>query len=115
MRTKPVARSRIHRRKPLRRISPKHAKEMRLYRAARLAYLEDHPKCHVCYQEFREGGKRYFDVRPATEIHHKKGRGKLLLAQEFWIGTCAECHTHIHRNPKLAMKAGLLLPRLWKT
>lgn len=47
----------------------------------------------------------------ATEIHHKKGRGKYLLDTSTWMALSQEGHRHIHNNPKEAYEKGWMLTR----
>jgi hypothetical protein len=47
--------------------------------------------------------------RAAVEIHHTRGRiGRMLLAEEFWLGVSSEGHRWIHDHPALARESGLL-------
>jgi hypothetical protein len=53
--------------------------------------------------------------KPATEVHHKKGRiGKLLLDTRFWLGVTRKGHKWIEEHPEEAKKLGYSLSRLEK-
>lgn len=80
---------------PLRRRSNKQSARMRNLKKDYETTFRAEPTCWKC------GGK-------ATEPHHPRGRkGSNLF---FWIPLCHSCHTWVHRNPRLATEAGLLLP-----
>lgn len=71
----------------------------RAYTAARHDYLKEHPWCQVC------------EEAPATEVHHKRGRGKHLLDESTWLPVCPECHRAIHASPAWAYEAGYMESR----
>jgi hypothetical protein len=51
--------------------------------------------------------------KPATEVHHKKGRiGKLLTDVRWWLGVTSDCHKKIELNPDWAKEKGYSLSRL---
>lgn len=77
-------------------VSKKRKVESMVYNGLRVAFLEKHSVCEVCC------------FGTATEIHHKKGRGKLLNVTKHWIATCAPCHRRITDNPKWAMENNLI-------
>jgi hypothetical protein len=45
----------------------------------------------------------------ATDIHHKKGRGKNLCKKESFMAVCRKCHTFIHDNPAWARENNYLI------
>lgn len=47
-------------------------------------------------------------------IHHKRGRGKYLLAPETWLPCCMSCHVYIEQHPKEAKEKGWSMSRLAK-
>ena len=74
----------------LRPVSKKRAKQLRAYSKIRREFL-DSKMCDAC------------GVRPATEVHHRKGRiGNDLLDEDFFMAICRACHTQIHLNPAWA-------------
>lgn len=92
----------MKRKKPIKKISDKRAKQMREYKIVRTNYLLDHPICEC------EGCNNQ-----ATDIHHKKGRsGAMLCDVEFFLATCRGCHTKIEINPKWAKEKGYSVSRL---
>jgi len=66
----------------MRAVSPKRAKQLRVYSQVRRDFLEAHQRCEYprgCYE-------------PATEIQHRRGRrGARLLDTNWWA---ASCHFH---------------------
>ncbi len=91
--TKPIARS------PLKRVSKKHAKELRTYSKLRKAFLEEHTTCQAhtpaCWG-------------PVQDIHHVFGRGKYLNAIGTWLAICRPCHIWVHDYPSEARTRDLL-------
>lgn len=85
------------RRSPLRRVSKKHAKELRTYSKLRKTFLEEHTTCQYpgCSS-------------PAQDLHHKKGRGKYLNDATHFMAICRYHHDMIHRNPAIARFGGYL-------
>lgn len=87
--------------------SKKLSVEEKLYLVLRKDFLIDHPVCECG----RKDAKGNICQRPAVEIHHKKGRGKLLNVVEFWLAVARVCHNWIGDNSKAAMELGLTLKR----
>ena len=92
-----MKRSPLKRKTPLRKVSSKAAKDMRRYSLRRKRFLELNPICQwaLCFNK-------------STDVHHVKGRGKNLLAEESWKALCRRCHDWLHRNGRLARKLGWL-------
>lgn len=87
----------LKRRTPLRKASPKRAKDMVLYRQERDAWLQTQRSCHHC------------NAVGMLELHHFRGRaGSLLRDVRFWLSLCGGCHRQVYDNPKWA-RANLLL------
>jgi hypothetical protein len=42
----------------------------------------------------------------ATDVHHKKGRGKYHLDVTTWLPVCRNCHAWIELNPIDAVELG---------
>ena len=123
------ARIKAARRKPVRQRSARMTARMKLYNERKAAYLTAHPYCCACKQlaaaievpgaidglaAFQKANSQQFAAsvatikqHPATTIHHRRGRGKLLLAEEHWAGACVPSHRFITDNPTLATAAGL--------
>lgn len=107
---KPLKRTRLKPVSALRRL------RMKSYRADADAFLRENPKCACCHPRavlLRE----FWKPRPATDIHHSRGRvGRLLFMQEHWRGVCRPCHDWIGANPNLAREIAMLCaPGLWNT
>jgi hypothetical protein len=83
--------------KTIRRVSKRREDVNKLYGKIRKEYLWDkNYTCEIC------GGQ-------ATDIHHKKGRGKHLLAKDTFMACCRQCHQRIHDNPGWARENGYLI------
>lgn len=65
------------------------------YSRLRLQFLTQNPVCAVC-----EDAK-------ATQVHHKKKRGKNYLNVETWLAICFFCHRYAHDNPDWAKEHGI--------
>lgn len=90
--------------KPIARRSDKRAEEERVYNQLRKIFLSD-PKNKTCP----------VTKKPATEVHHKKGRvGKLLLDVRYWLAVSRDGHRWIEEHPDEAKELGYSLSRLEK-
>ena len=85
--------------KPIPKISKNQKKRLEKYQKKRDEYLKNHPVCEVC------GNK------PATEIHHRKGREGNNLFQYF-LAVDRECHTWIENNSEKAKEKGWSISRM---
>lgn len=94
------------------------------YAKLRAQFLKDHPFCQwsiiefghswayaqtADFSEFVRTGKSPYPI--ATEVHHRKGRGKHLLDTSTWMAVSAEGHRRIHADPKTSYAKGYMLPR----
>jgi hypothetical protein len=86
------------RRKPIRRVSKKHAAELRTYSELRKQFLTDRPYCEA----------RLCKGSLATEIHHMAKRGKNLNNVATWLPVCRCCHVYIEEHKSWARANGLL-------
>lgn len=96
-------------RKPVRRVSPKQKLLLDRYAKLRSDFLCRVTSCEICTDEWMAGVRN--DVCAASQVHHKRGRGKFLLDTDTWMGLCVQHHDAVHRNPRWAMKQGYMLPR----
>lgn len=81
----------------MRKVSDKQAQELKAYTEVRKVYMEAHQNCEIC-------GK------PATDLHHRKGRGIYLSDPTWFMAVCRICHdASIHGDPKTARSKGWLL------
>lgn len=88
-------------RSPIRKISSKRAKEVRIYLKLAAEFLQENPVCHICA------------IRHSTDIHHSMGRiGSLLNNKTFWLASCRECHARCHNHPAWARLNGFSKDRL---
>lgn len=88
----------INKPKPIRKISKKRAIQNAEYLKLRAKFLPG----KICP----------ITNRPATEIHHKKGRvGKLLMDVRFFLGVTREGHNYIESHPEEAFEKGWSIPR----
>ena len=69
-----------------------------LYAKMRVPFLKENPTCARC-------------CGPATDVHHKQGRGPYLLQVDTWLPVCRPCHGWIHHNDAEARALGFLLNR----
>ena len=84
--------------------SKKRSRITREYMKLRAKFLIENPHCEWCKVEL--GG-----LVPATEIHHRKGRGSFMLDTSTWYAVSHQGHLWIHSNPKYAYEKGYMLPR----
>lgn len=91
-------------RKPLKKQSRARAREMRIYHEERRDWLAlpEHAACAICLCLGQS-------PRPATEVHHSRGRvGRLLRDQRFWVASCRSCRDVPHERPNWAREVGIL-------
>jgi hypothetical protein len=82
----------------MRAVSPKRARQLRVYRPARDAYLTEHHRCQF------PGGC----IEPSTDLHHKAGRrGEMLLDQTRWAALCRAHHSWVTEHPAAAVEMGI--------
>jgi hypothetical protein len=89
--------------KQINAISPQLRKKAKEYSDLRVLYLYRHALCEAKLPNCR---------RIATDIHHKKGRGKYLNDITTWLPVCRNCHHRIETFPKEAKTLGLSQTRL---
>lgn len=88
----------IRRSKPIRKVSVKRARQLRVYTALRAEYLTKHPICECC------GDKM------ASDIHHKNSRnGEHLNDVSQFLAVDRDCHQWIHSHPYEARQKGWLV------
>jgi hypothetical protein len=94
-------------RSPLRKVSKKYAKGLRVYSSKRREFLALHPHCAA--------GPVLGSVKGApkcdgfsSQIHHMERRGPNLNAEATWLATCPTCHRFIETHANLARQIGLL-------
>ena len=83
--------------------STKMQKTERAYSVLRRAFLDQHPVCKASLHKC---------TVTATDIHHKKGRGKYHLDTTTWLAVCRNCHTWIEENTHAAEQFGYTESRL---
>lgn len=76
------------------------AAEDREYKKLRIVFLKENPKCAV------------YPWLPATEVHHKRGRGIYFLDVTTFLPVSNRAHRKITDNPKWAEEKGYSEPRL---
>lgn len=87
--------------KPIPKRSKGFIKQARIYLQLRNIWIVG-KKCEVCHGD-------------ATEVHHSRGRGKMLLIVEWWVAVCRNCHRRIEENPEWAYENGYSFLRLKTT
>lgn len=96
-------------RKRLPRKSAKRREEEILYDALRKAFLHAHPRCQMILSRFLDGQQTLAQCRSkATDVHHKRGRGKYYLDDTTWMAICRQHHKWIHDNMKEAEALGYI-------
>lgn len=88
-------------------VSNKRAKELALYRRLRTEFLGLNRMCEAGIVLSAEGVDSKC-TKQATEIHHKKKRGKNLNNVDSWLPVCRHCHDWIENNKSQARALNLL-------
>lgn len=73
------------------------------YSQERKKYLSNNPMCHA---------KIYKCTQKATDVHHKKGRGKYHLDTSTWLPVCRNCHDWIETHPEDSKELGFSETRI---
>ena len=89
-------RSKLTSKKPMNKVSVRHAKELTLYRQAKKEHFALNPFCAIC-------------GFGADDIHHMAKRGKNLCNKDTFLSLCRKCHTFVHDNPAWAKENGYIL------
>lgn len=84
------------RRAGLKKVSKKMEKVNREYTKLRKQFLLENSHCALC-------------GAPATDIHHRRLRGKYMLDVTTFMAVCRFDHDRIHGNPAWAREQGYLL------
>jgi len=98
-----MKRSPLKRKARLKPVSRKMSALKKQYMKQREVFLKSNPHCELLLATGNS--------MPATEIHHKKGRGKYLLDETTWMAVSSTAHRIIHDNPKWAKEQGYILTR----
>ena len=90
-------------RAPIKKQSEKLKTALSQYTKDKKEFMQAHPNCAMpgC-------------SKPSTDLHHMKGRGKDLLAKEYWKALCRGCHDWATENSKAAIEMGVSVSRLKK-
>lgn len=102
LRSKPEKESKPKNKKPIRHKSAKKESEDLIYKAKRIKFLKENPRCQV------------YPWLNATDIHHKRGRGEYYLDESTWIAVSMEAHNEIESDPDWAYEMGYSELRLKK-
>ncbi len=97
----------------VRRVSKKHARELREYQKVRVEYLAEHAACEagpiilaarlpVAYQVPRCGVW-------SNQVHHTARRGPNLLNKDTFCACCPDCHRWIETHAQKSRELGLLV------
>lgn len=123
-----MKKSPIKRKTPLRKVSPKRAKENRIYMEKRAAFLKAHPYCQIWMRrnDYTEATIMFWDyllrqgdvfLKPlfanhiprSTEIHHtKKPKCKYLNDESTWLAASHQEHVWVENHKGEARRLGLL-------
>lgn len=85
------------------KVSEELKEDLNLYSIMRKRFLAVFPKCKASLNRCQFH---------ASQVHHKKGRGKYLLVLETWLPVCPSCHHWIELHPKRAKELRFSLDRL---
>lgn len=67
------------------------------YEKAKAEYFEEkNYQCEICNQ-------------PASDLHHKKGRGKFLCEKSTFMALCRSCHNKCHHEVGWARENGYII------
>lgn len=86
------------RRKPIKRLSKKRAKQEKIYSTLRKQYLEEGDLCELRTPDC---------TNMATCIHHVNGRTVHFLNKKTWMKSCVPCNSWVERNHLEAQGKGL--------
>ena len=89
-------RSRLTSKKPMNKVSTRHAKELTKYQQAKREHFALNPFCAIC-------------GFGADDIHHMAKRGKNLCNKDTFLSLCRRCHCEVHNNPAWAKENGYIL------
>lgn len=89
-------RSRLTSKKPMNKVSARHAKELTKYQQAKREHFALNPFCVIC-------------GFGADDIHHMAKRGKNLCNKDTFLSLCRRCHCEVHDNPAWAKKNGYII------
>ena len=87
----------------MKKISSKMSKINNEYSKLRREYLTEHQMCHA---------KIHNCSLRATDVHHKKGRGKYHLDVDTWMPVCRSCHMWIETHPEEAKDLGFSISKI---
>lgn len=83
----------------IKQVSDKLKVQLKEYTKVRKVYLSEIDCCEVCNS-------------PATEIHHKSGRGVHLCNTDLFLAVCRVCHARIENNPIWAKEHNYSIDRV---
>ena len=89
-------RSKLTSKKPMNKVSERHAKELTKYQKAKREHFALNPFCAIC-------------GFGANDIHHMAKRGKNLCNKDTFLSLCRRCHCKVHDNPAWAKENGYIL------
>ncbi len=87
----------------------KRKQQLEEYSKLRKRFLTQHRNCVV--KPFTRSSRC---TQPASQIHHRKGRGKFLLSVATWMPVCPDCHDFIHKHPTWSFRKGYMIKRASK-
>jgi len=83
----------------IKKTSDKQLERLKEYRIVRDKFLDENKFCMIC-------GKI------ATDLHHKKSRGKHLCDVSTFMAVCRGCHDRIHNNHAESVRQGYIISKL---
>ena len=104
---KPLTRTQV------RRVSKKHARELRDYKKARAEYLAQHAACEAGPVILKARLPASYQVPRcgvwANQVHHIARRGPNLCNKETFCACCPDCHRWIETHATKSRELGLLI------
>jgi hypothetical protein len=96
----------LKRQKPIRRSTPKRAREKSKYGRKCAAYKKKYPWCMACITLWHGA------IKPTSDVHHRMGcEGDLLLDERWWMPVCRACHAWIEDHGREARVLGFVLDK----
>ena len=90
----------------MKRKSEKHSAELAKYSALRKSFLTRNRGC----QAIKYSGAKCTNL--ATQVHHRKGRGKYLNVVGTWMAVCPRCHENIEKARAWSKAMGYIINRM---
>lgn len=98
-------RSEVKKKKSINPISNKQKTLLAEYRVVRDEFMKANTICQAKLERC---------TYEATDLHHKRSRGKYLSVVKYFMAVCRNCHTEIHEKSEQSYRLGHLISKLEK-